>query len=274
MGEVDQERILLATDLDRTMIWSKAAFDLPTGARGPRLVDVETYAGRKHSFVTERAGSMLAVMNRDGALVPVTTRTVAQYERVRLPGPAPQYAVCLNGGRLLVDGVEDRDFTARVARRLTAAAPFADVRARLAEVCAPAGEFVKFLREADGTFCYVVLLEPYAPPDWLAEVREIAHAAAWKVSVQGRKVYCVPEPLTKAHAIGVVRERLALTRLYAAGDSLLDTDLLEAAEEGLMPRGSELDRSGWRRAHVKVTSSTGVMAGEEVATWLHAALTG
>jgi hypothetical protein len=275
MGDVDREAILLATDLDRTMIWSTAALDLPPGCGGlPRLVDVETYKERAHSFVTERAASMLAAMNQAGALVPVTTRTVSQYERVRLPGPSPRHAVCLNGGRLLVDGVEDLDHTAHVASRLTAAAPLVEVRAQLAEVCAPAAEFVKALREADGTFCYVVLLEPNPPADWLAEVREVAQAAAWEVSVQGRKVYCVPEPLTKAHAIGVIRERLARTRLYAAGDSLLDADLLEAAEEGLMPRGSELDKSGWRRAHVQVTSATGVRAGEEVAAWLHAAVSG
>ena len=39
--------------------------------------------------------------------MPVTTRTVEQYRRVRLPGPRPASRSCANGGRLLVDGVED-----------------------------------------------------------------------------------------------------------------------------------------------------------------------
>jgi hypothetical protein len=272
MREGAQGQVLLATDLDRTLMWSLVASGLPTNRlQWPPLVSVETFENREHSFVTARAASMVEAMNLAGDLVPVTTRTLAQYQRVRLPGPPPRYAVCLNGGRLLVDGREDMDFTSRVAGRLADVAPFGEVHARLAEVCAAAGQFVKALREAEGVFCYAVLFEPGAPEGWLAEVQEVARVSGWKVSVQGRKVYCVPDSLTKAHAVEEVRERVGASRLHAAGDSTLDADLLEAADRGLMPGGSELARSGWQRDHVQVTSSTGVLAGEEIAAWLHAA---
>jgi hypothetical protein len=91
----------------------------------------------------------------------------------------------------------------------------------------------------------------------------------WTVSLQGRKVYAVPRPLTKAAAAVELRDRLG-GPLLAAGDSLLDADLLDVADWAIRPAHGELAEAGFTRDHLTVTDTTGVRAGEEMLAWMHA----
>ena len=262
----------VVADLDRTLIYSSTALRLAgPDEQAPRLLCVEVYAGRPLSFLTERAAADLETLADAGLFVPATTRTVAQLRRVHLPGPAPAYALCANGGRLLRDGVEDLDFTAAVTDRLeNAGAPLAELRAELDRALALVDPFVEKVREADGLFCYAVVDRERLPVSWVEELTGYAAGRGWSVSVQGRKVYCVPAALTKAAAAREVADLLGAERLVAAGDSLLDGALLEEADAGIRPAHGELHDQGWTRPHVAVTEDTGVRAGEEVARWLRA----
>jgi hypothetical protein len=56
--------------------------------------------------------------------------------------------------------------------------------------------------------------------------------------------------------------------LLAAGDSLLDADLLAAADAAIRPAHGELADVGFTRNHLAVTRSTGVIAGAELLEWL------
>jgi hypothetical protein len=90
------------------------------------------------------------------------------------------------------------------------------------------------------------------------------------VSVQGRKLYAVPRPLLKSAAVAEVRARVGAPAVFAAGDSLLDRDLLAAADRSLRPAHGELHALGAPADHVTATS--GIEAGEEllrtVLAWL------
>jgi hypothetical protein len=88
------------------------------------------------------------------------------------------------------------------------------------------------------------------------------------VSLQGRKVYAVPAGLTKSAAAAEVVARCGGGLLLAAGDSLLDADLLEAADAAVRPAHGELADSGFTRPHLTVTAATGAAAGAELLGWL------
>ena len=83
--------------------------------------------------MTETAAGLLAELAATAASsCPTTTRTREQYRRIHLPGPPPRFAICANGGHLLVDGDTDPDWHAEVRRRLADdCAPLAEVRAHL-----------------------------------------------------------------------------------------------------------------------------------------------
>lgn len=237
----------------------------------PRLLCVEVHKGKPLSFMTETAAGHVAALNAARLLVPVTTRTTAQYRRINLPGPPASYAICANGGRLLRDGVEDVDFTRTVTARLAdAGAPFEEISARLHAVSTPGDRepFVDKVRDAEGLFCYAVVDRARLPDGWVEELTGFAGERSWGVSVQGRKVYVVPTALTKSVAARAVADLLGRSHLLAAGDSLLDGDLLEEADEAIRPAHGELAEVGWTRPHVRVTTARGVAAGEEITTWM------
>jgi hypothetical protein len=260
--------VIVCVDLDRTLIYSANALDLRIpDAEAPRLLCVEVYRGAPLSYLTETAAELLRDLRSRAVVVPVTTRTPEQFGRVRLPGPPPRYAIASNGGHLLVDGVPDRAWTAQVAARLTGCAPLADVEAHLRAV---AGPFVRALRTASGLFAYAVVERAALPDGWVDALAAWCAPRAWAVSRQGRKVYAVPGPLTKAAAAAELRERLGGGPMLAAGDSLLDADLLDVADAAIRPAHGELAEAGFTRDHLTVTDTTGVRAGEEMLAWMHA----
>ncbi|WP_231591294.1 HAD family hydrolase [Saccharothrix sp. ST-888] len=261
-------RFLVASDLDRTLIYSNRALALDVPDRlAPRLLSVEVHDGRALSFMTEQAARLLAELVESVLFVPATTRTRAQYERVNLPGPTPgwipSYAICANGGQLLVNGVPDQDWQAEVQSRLASgSAPLDEVVEHLAIVADP--EWTHKRRTADHLFAYLVVERAELPEGWLAELTGWCAERGWTVSLQGRKVYAVPAPLTKSSALAEVERRTGAATVLTAGDSLLDADLLLAADQAWRPGHGELADTDWTAPRVTALTQAGVAAGEEI----------
>lgn len=262
--------LLAATDLDRTLIYSRAAWQLPgvdPGAPVPDdLVCVEVLDGAPLSYMTTRAAALLQQLRLRAEVVPVTTRTEQQFGRIALPGGAPQYAITTNGARLLVDGIADPEWTAAVADRIAGAcAPLGEVVAMLA---AQGPEWMLRVRDAQAAFCYAIIDRAAAPAQALATLRAWCAQRGWTVSVQGRKLYCVPVPLTKGAAVDEVARRTGSTVIAAAGDSLLDAGMLRAADVAIRPAHGELAAAGWTCPGLAVTADPGIIAGEQILDWL------
>ena len=264
---------LFASDLDRTLIYSAGALALDCpDAEAPRLLGVETYRGAPLSYVTETAAGHLASLAASGGFVPVTTRTREQFARVRLPGPAPRYAVCANGGHLLVDGESDPAWHAAVRGRLGDCAPLAEVRSRMLRDAGP--DWLLKERTAEDLFAYLVVDRARLPAGWLDAFTGWAGPRGWGVSMQGRKVYAVPSVLTKEAAVAEAVRRSGATLLHAAGDSLLDAGMLAAADTGWRPGHGELADTGWHVPHIEALPERGVRAGERIAAAAYEALRG
>lgn len=260
-------RWLVACDLDQTLIYSRRSFRLDPAAAEPELTLVEVLDDAPVTWMTRSAVDLLGRLASAVPVVPVTTRTYAQYHRVNL-GFRPRYAVTTNGGRILVDGVPDADWAATVRDRLSATArPLPEILAigeRLATQ-----DWVRLVRVADELFVYLVAYERDGLPD-LGAVAEDLAAAGWTLSVQGRKVYLVPAALTKQAALTEVAGRLGTTRIAAAGDSLLDRPMLADADLAVRPSHGELHELGWTAPNLRVVPARGLAAGEAILTLLAA----
>ncbi|MFJ7268270.1 HAD family hydrolase [Streptomyces sp. NPDC099050] len=258
--------VLVASDLDRTLIYSAAALGLTMpDPVAPRLLCVEVHESKPLSYMTETAAGLLAELSADpGAVfVPTTTRTRKQYQRIRFPGRPAKYAICANGGQLLVDGVPDRDWRRQVAARLAAeSVPLEEMNAHLTSVADPA--WLRKARVAEDLFAYLVVERALVPAEWIKALAEWSEARGWTVSLQGRKIYAVPRPLTKSAAMHEVARRTGATSTLAAGDSLLDADLLLAADTAWRPGHGELADADWTAPHVTALAQAGVLAGEEI----------
>ena len=81
-------------------------------------------------------------------------------------------------------------------------------------------------------------------------------------------MYCLPDGLTKAAAAAEVARRTGATTTLAAGDSLLDAELLRAADRSIRPAHGELHDARWSAPGTAVTAASGIAAGQEIAEWL------
>lgn len=257
-------RTLVASDLDRTLIYSGAALALTMpDEQAPRLLCVEVHESKPLSYMTEAASRLLLELADTVRFVPATTRTRKQYRRISLPGRQPRYAICANGGHLLVDGRTDHDWNTEMRRRLAdGSAPLEEIQAHLSATADP--EWLRKERVAEDLFTYLVVERTLLPAGWVKELAAWADPLGWTVSLQGRKIYAVPKPLTKSAALAEVVRRTGADHVLAAGDSLLDVDLLQAADLGWTPAHGELADTGWTASHVTALPTVGVLAGEEI----------
>lgn len=259
-------RPVAAVDLDQTLIYSARSLAIDASVAFPALVCVEDLDGRPASYMTQRAAQLLVELSSEATVVPVTTRTRVQYARVRLPGPEPAYAVTSNGGYLLVDGTPDPGWSKHVAAGLATGAPLDTVHTHLATVLTE--EFTDSLRIADELFCYAVVRRHVLPPGLVEELACWATPRGWVVSLQGRKLYCVPACLRKSAAVAEVVHRVDACAVFAAGDSQLDAELLAYADAAIRPRHGELAETGWAAATVAAATQPGVVSGEQICAWL------
>ena len=213
------------TDLDNTLIYSYKR-DIGDAKRC-----VEVYQGREISFMTEKAHRLLKKIRKRALIIPVTTRTVEQYNRIDLGIGAPAYALACNGGVLLADGRED--------------APWFLESQQLVAGCTGHLAFAKELMQKDNNRCFEVRdirgLFLFTKSENPIESAEYLRASLDKglvdVFCNGLKVYVVPKALNKGMAVKRFCKRVSPGAVVAAGDSAFDVPMVKEADAGIVPEG-------------------------------------
>lgn len=252
---------LIASDLDRTLLYSAAALALGAPVADP--VCVEHLDGEPISYLPAAALAGLELLSRRAAVVPATTRTFAQYDRIRLPGVRIEHAIVTNGAAIIHQGRPCPVWAAEVDRRLAAGASYTMALRTLRPILER--PWVHKIRDAEERFIYLIIAA--ADPDWYDELAAALEPLGWVLSVQGRKAYLIPAPLTKQAAVAEVASRIGATRVLAAGDSLLDQGMLAAADEAIRPAHGELADRGWIPDGGAVTELSGAGAAVEIVEW-------
>lgn len=215
-------KILLASDLDNTLLFSykrAAATD----------ICVELYQGRPQGFFTPRTIELLPAVQRAVQFVPVTTRSVAQYQRITWPdGLTPEYAVSTNGAVLLHQGEPDAEWQRRVAKVI---APWREEIDRLFALYQNDARF-ELCRIVDDAYLFTARPDASDVQEYAAELQQ---TTGLKVSASGRKIYFFPPQLSKGWAVNELRRRFGADYLIAAGDSSIDIPMLQAADLALVP---------------------------------------
>jgi hydroxymethylpyrimidine pyrophosphatase-like HAD family hydrolase len=256
--------VLVATDLDGTVLFSERTLGDP---RPAELVPVDVVDERVYAYMTAPVIAAWTRLAALGALVPATTRSVPQYTRLRLPGPPPRFAVVCNGGRVLVDGAADPAWERTVRAALAARGAGYDEVIRRCTAWREEHDFAS-LRTVEDFFMYFTVR---TRERWLAtfarEVADWCRERGWRASLQGRKLYLLPEALDKAPAVASVAARTGAARVVAGGDSLLDAEMLRAAHAAIRPAHGELHVTGFSAPNCRTTAGRDAAAGEEIMEW-------
>lgn len=208
---------ILFTDLDNTMIYSHHR-----GIGKPKIV-VEHLDGREQSFMTAFAYDFFS--SADWLrVIPVTTRTERQYHRIECSERLRfKYAIVCNGGKLLVDGKEDEEWSYKT--HILAQNSY--------DYLEQATELLSYLcnnetiHRPDKYMSYVKCNDPervYVELDKLIDSN--------KVSIQrdGRKIYVFASGITKGSAIKRFVKNRNSEIILAAGDNLMDVSMMNIVD--------------------------------------------
>lgn len=208
---------ILFSDLDGTLIFS---------AKRRRVGDivVDVLRGEPVSCITPRQAKLLPGLR---CIIPVTTRSLEQYRRIRFPeGFSPEYALCANGGILLVNGVPDEEWT---SRSLEAFRESGDELERFRGLLENDPDRCFEIRLVDGLFLFT------KSENSARTLERLGAGGLCGCFAHGRKVFVIPNKLSKGIAVRTLAKRLGLARgnIFCAGDSLVDAPMLNEAGTAL-----------------------------------------
>lgn len=219
--------LIFATDLDNTLIYSKKKIV-------KERCCVEWKEGRELSYMTKESYKRLQEINenQDIHIIPVTTRSLEQYRRIRLLKKEPKLAIVANGGILLVDGKIDENWRQETLKMIS------DSKEELEKAWSylEKDENRNFeLKNIDDMFYFT---KSKKPTDTIAELEKMLNLSLVSVIENYNKIYVMPRILDKGLAVKRLRNYLKeyyfkknqMFTMIAAGDSGFDIPMLQEAD--------------------------------------------
>ncbi len=221
--------VVFNVDMDNTLIYSYK-HDI-----GDEKYCAEIYQEREISFMTHKTCKLLTELAGKVMIVPTTTRTREQYERIDLGIGKIPYALVCNGGVLIRDGVEDEEWYATSLQMI--------------EDCKEELELGRKLLEEDEDRCFEVRFikelflfsKSNQPESTIKRLSERLNTSLVNVFSNGTKVYVVPAKLNKGTALQRFKEWIHADITIAAGDSEFDIPMLMCADIGLAPQALQIN---------------------------------
>ncbi|MFJ5715152.1 hypothetical protein [Neobacillus sp. NPDC093127] len=254
--------MIFASDLDRTLMYSKRAIQELGNAGGVDLKPVESKDNSWVAYMTEASFTALKELARQSLFVPVTTRTTEQFNRfVIFAHDIPiKYAITSNGAIILNQGVPMEEWAEHISARLhTESVQQAELLAILQR---EGFQFDGQMKQAGKLFFYYILNSLPSLFDRKV-LNELVLKYGWRISLQGRKLYFIPRAISKGDALEFICNCEGTKAIAGAGDSILDWDFLQNCQYRFVPRHGELTDLENTNG-LTITRKKGVDAGEEI----------
>ena len=257
--------ILFASDLDRTLIYSKNSRGQDVSEQ--EFAAVEWVDEKPTAFMTKKGLQLFQKITSTMTFLPVTTRTADQYNRITglfSAADKPKYAIVSNGAVILEDGKPPTEWSDKVIAQMQQNRT--SIEHVLPQLDAyTKNKFVLKVMQAESWFVYLIIDEQAFSVEEFEKLSQIFYQQGFTLSHQGRKVYIMPTCINKSTALQFIKERIDANTVLAAGDSMLDFDMVLNATHGFIPsHGEAIHKGGTLPPHVSITDHAGVLAGEEI----------
>ena len=211
---------ILFSDLDNTLIYSH------NRKLDDEKIVVEHLKGREQSYMTKRTYNFL-IDSEWLNWVPVTTRTEIQYMRLEcLDIMHVKYAIVCNGGKLLVDGIEDVQWTKKTLNIVETQLDDLEIAIRLLKNICGKTE----LHRPDAYMCYVKVDDP---KEICGKLVKSVKSKNIEIHHDRRKVYLFAGSVNKGNAVRRFRSRFNVGNTVAAGDDTMDIPMLNEVDYAL-----------------------------------------
>lgn len=191
---------------------------------------MEIYDGREVSYMTRRSLTLLRQVKDQVVFIPTTTRTEEQYHRIYLGAGNIEYALVCNGGVLLHNGQEDKTWYQESLKRIEGCQE--ELEKAAYELTADPDRILE-VRNIRDLFLFTKSAEPSRSVERLKKILDLS---VIDVFCNDSKVYVLPRQLNKGLALRRLTQRLGKGTTIAAGDSLFDISMLNAANLAWAPK--------------------------------------
>ncbi|MEH7083011.1 hypothetical protein V7139_09790 [Neobacillus drentensis] len=254
--------MIFASDLDRTLVYSKRAIEDLGKDDSFVLKPVEKKDDDWVAYMTTSSYSALKKLAMNSLFIPVTTRTTEQFDRFHIfKDDIPiKYAITSNGANIIYQGMLLKDWSTNIINRMTEESVTQEVL--LTKLKKEGFVFDGHMKQAENLFFYFIL-NSLPPASDLQVIHEVAVLNGWRISLQGRKLYFIPRAISKGDALEYISKREGMKVIAGAGDSILDWDFLKNCHYRFVPAHGELAKVSGTNDYT-LTKNKGIVAGEEI----------
>jgi len=229
--------MIFASDLDRTLIYSKAFINEET----KDILPVEKKDGEVISYMSKTSMNILRLLSKKILFIPVTSRSLEQFNRLTFfrEDLINRYAVVANGGILLKDNEVDKPWQKLMKSKMDKIISPEELLIRLAKFLE--NPQVNSYRCCDNVFVYIVLKTSLIEEEYLEELKPLCESYGYGMVKNGRKIYIIPHFINKWEPLKYIMELEQETEIITAGDSILDFPMLKNSMSAFVPAHGELN---------------------------------
>lgn len=225
--------VYFCSDLDNTLIYSYRH------NIGEDKILVETMEEKELSYMTRQCHQLLGQIAQEKSLIPVTTRSLKQYQRIQFGSHISiPYALVANGGILLENGKINVPWLQETKKIVS----YAQKELNEGQEILKSDPHVCFeVRMVDDLFVYT---KSEKPEETIRILKEKLDTDIVYIDSNGTKVYIFPALLNKGDSLKRFRKYIGEEHtILAAGDSLFDIPMLLAADRGYCPDTLQMPKS-------------------------------
>lgn len=228
--------MIYATDLDRTIIFSKKFID----GYFKESICIEHSGEKEISYMTLESIQLLNSLKKINTLkiIPVTTRSIEQFKRVSTVQDC-EYAITSNGGNILFKGNIFEPWKQVVDKIIkNYQEDFIELNKTLSNY---KSFFEKDFKMIDNVFLYAKMIDNQEDIKFFySEMEKKLDKNKWIFTLQGLKFYILPKDITKENALKFLADYLKDYNIISSGDGKLDYGFLKIAKTSIIPKNSEV----------------------------------
>lgn len=226
-------KVIYATDLDRTLIFSKRFLDEYNNNETEYSL-VETFEGKEISYISNKVKDKLHELNNNGnvEIVPVTSRSIDEYNRINLP-ITPEYTILSCGGTILKNGEPIKEYEEYINSNIK--------RIEMMSLAMDLEDLKSVNRDSKFIDNKYVFTKTDNPEYFDLEIEALNYKYPNFIIVrQKSKVYAIPSCFNKGIALRWLQNYLGINKIVASGDSELDLPMLVIADYAIIPKHGDL----------------------------------
>ena len=255
--------MILASDLDRTLIYSKRFLE----GIGVACLNIEIYKDEPITYITEEAQKLLKRVSQEMHLIPVTTRNLEQYKRITLFDKLfkPELYIVNNGGTIFYRDKEDLEWSRKIKYQLEQLKIDYDeaLKGFLEIYKGP----VERYKKSDDLIWLILGDKDHIHLESITMYKHIIAPLGWNLDVNGRKIYLYPNCIRKWEALSYIQQKYYNESMVCAGDSLFDLEMMQKADYGIMPCDAGLKLTAINGSQIQTTNKRGICAAEDILSY-------